>query len=63
MLILTRRSGQTIIISSPHHDNIEVTVLGMEGSNVRIGVDAPQEVGVDREEIWLKKIAGADHED
>ena len=48
MLVLTRRMGETIRIG-PH---IVVTVLGVNGSHVRIGVDAPRDVEVHREEIF-----------
>lgn len=54
MLILTRRVGETIIIG----DNIKVTVLGVKGMHVRIGVDAPKDVAVDREELRERKEAG-----
>lgn len=47
MLILTRRPGETIRIG----DDIEVTVMGINGSQVRIGITAPREVIVDREEV------------
>ena len=47
MLILTRRVGESLIIS----DNMKVTVLGIKGSQIRIGVTAPREVSVHREEI------------
>lgn len=47
MLILTRRSGETIMIG----DNVTVTVLSVKGNQVRIGVNAPREMRVDREEI------------
>ena len=50
MLILTRRVGETLMIS----DDVNVNVLGVKGGQVRIGVNAPKEVPVHREEIYLK---------
>ena len=47
MLILTRKSGETITIG----ENIQIRVLGVKGGQVRIGVDAPKEVAVNREEV------------
>jgi carbon storage regulator len=51
MLVLTRRIGETLLIGP----NIRVTVLGIDGPHVRVGIAAPKTVIVDREEIYDRK--------
>lgn len=50
MLILTRRIGETLMVG----DDVKVTVLNIQGGQVRIGVDAPKQVEVHREEIYSR---------
>ncbi len=50
MLVLTRRTGETLVIN----DDISISILGVVGGQVRIGIDAPKHVSVHRQEIWMK---------
>lgn len=60
MLILTRRVGETVMIG----DEVTVTVLRVKGNQVRLGVNAPKSVSVQREEIFHRiKREGANHAD
>lgn len=51
MLIITRRIGERLMIG----DDMDVTILGVRGNQVRIGVNAPKHVVVDREEVFIRK--------
>jgi carbon storage regulator len=51
MLILTRRPHESIRVGT----RVRITVLGFKGSQVRLGIEAPADVSVDREEIWERK--------
>lgn len=51
MLILTRRAGETVCIG----DDVEVTVMAVNGQQIRIGIKAPKHITVDREEIAVRK--------
>ncbi len=50
MLILTRRNGESLMVG----DSVKLTVLSVKGNQVRIGIDAPREVAVHREEIYIR---------
>ncbi len=51
MLVLTRSVGETIVIDG----NIRVTVMGVQGDRVRVGIDAPENVRVDRQEVHQRR--------
>ncbi len=64
MLILTRRSGEAVIVG----DNVRIAVLDIRGNQVRLGVEAPREVTVHREEVYQRIVeeqgsAGGDDEE
>jgi carbon storage regulator len=50
MLILTRKTGETLVIG----DDIIITLLGIRGQQVRLGIQAPKDISVHREEIYLR---------
>jgi carbon storage regulator len=50
MLILSRKAGEKLMIG----DNVELTILGIKGNQVRVGVSAPKDVPVHREEVYLR---------
>ncbi len=52
MLILTRRIGETLCVG----DDVTVTVLGVKGNQIRLGVNAPKTIAVDRAEIRERKV-------
>ena len=52
MLILTRRVGESLFIND---DEVAVTVLGVKGNQVRLGIDAPDDVSILREEVYQRK--------
>jgi carbon storage regulator len=54
MLVLSRKLGERILV--PHCD-LAVTIVGIEGSTVRLGITAPSEIGIYREELW-RRVAG-----
>ena len=60
MLILTRRAGETLRIG----DDVTLTILGIKGNTIRIGISAPKDVAVHREEVYLRiKEEGASSDD
>jgi len=52
MLVLMRRPGEAVCVG----ESIKITVLGVHGQQVRVGVKAPREIAVDREEVHLRKL-------
>lgn len=67
MLILTRRVGETVMLTAPQPKEdtgggqkppqvMTVTILGVKGNQVRLGIDAPRDVTVDREEVYERKL-------
>ena len=57
MLILTRRPGESIMIELPTGERIQVAVLGQKGNQVRVGIDAPADMVILREELIDRETA------
>ena len=55
MLVLTRRLGEEIVISG----NIRISVVALQGDRVRLGIEAPESVTVDREEVYERRMSNA----
>ena len=55
MLLLTRKAGQTLVIG----ENVRVTVLSTKGNTIRLGIEAPKEISVEREELRLRQKSAA----
>lgn len=55
MLVLSRRIGEAIVIA----DDIRVTVVAVNGQKVRLGITAPPSISVDRDEVYVRRLAGA----
>lgn len=58
MLLLTRCPGESVIIG----DEIKITLLGVRGNQVRLGIDAPKNISVHREEIYLKILSDKENQ-
>ncbi|HGO5816149.1 TPA: carbon storage regulator CsrA [Mannheimia haemolytica] len=58
MLILTRKIGEVLLVG----DDVEITVLSIRGNQVKLGVDAPKEIAVHRQEIYERIKASADED-
>ncbi|MDD0824921.1 carbon storage regulator CsrA [Mannheimia sp. AT1] len=58
MLILTRKIGEVLLVG----DDVEITVLSIRGNQVKLGVNAPKEISVHRQEIYDKIKASADED-
>lgn len=56
MLVLTRKTNQSIMIG----DDVEISILSVAADKVRIGIDAPREIGVYRKEVYVELEDGAD---
>jgi carbon storage regulator len=50
MLVLTRKKGQSIVVN----DNIEITILDIQGDQIRIGIEAPKNISIHRKEVYLE---------
>lgn len=57
MLVLSRKRDESIVLTTPSGDVIEICVVDLTGHKVRLGIEAPKHISVDRQEVYLDKLS------